>query len=350
MTLETQHLSLRGIDRTRSARYLCIALAHDERHMLASFLDHYRAFGDVTFVIVDDRSTDGTAEFLAAQEDVTVMEPKSGSTFAEHKREWRGQVLDRVASDRWIIAPDLDERLVWSGYPKRTFDMLLERIVAEGAQALFAIMLDMYADKPISEQILSGDDPAPVFPLFDDPRLDPASVWMRRAPGRFLRNWPTPEMTVVGGMRQRLIEEVNGGAGPLTRAARRSFGGLRDHRGSGNALVRRLTDGTGRTKPLNMTKIPVVRWQSGMRFYSGAHALNRPLNLASERAAMLHYPVTQGLEGIRRIVSRGQHAGNSVYYRRMEEVVRTNPRYAGTARFDTVADIEGIVTAPDGGA
>ena len=43
-------------------------------YLIRSFLDHHRKLGVDQFIIVDDRSTDGTREWLVAQPDCLVME------------------------------------------------------------------------------------------------------------------------------------------------------------------------------------------------------------------------------------------------------------------------------------
>lgn len=346
MTLETEHLKLRGPDRTDQAEYLCVALAHNEQNLLDPFFSHYRKVGNITFLFVDDRSTDGTGDYLANQPDVTVMVPKEGSTYAEHKREWRGQVLDLVGEGRWILAPDIDEHLFWHGSLNRSFPKMIETLESEGADALFAIMLDMYADKPLAEHVFRSGSLVSSFPFFDDPRKDPTNTWMERAPSRFLRDWRTPELMVVGGMRQRVVDQNTVKISKRHALARRWFGHLRDHRNTSGKLLRRLTRSTGHLPPINLTKVPLVKWRRGLRFYGGAHALNGELKLASERAVILHYPITRGHEGIKNMASRGQNMGGSAYYKRLLSVASTNPCYEGSTKLDDLSSLVGITLAP----
>lgn len=345
MVIGTDHLTLSGTDKTKRSGCLCILLAHNEGNLLKAFFDHYRRFGDMTFIVVDDRSTDGSAEYLAAQPDVTVLVPNDGSTYAEHKREWRGQVLDRVADNRWVLAPDADEHLVWHGAPGRSFAAMIDDLEAENADALYAIMLDMYADRPLSEHVFRDGTLSQSFPLFDDPRIDPCGTWMERGATRFLRSWPTPQMSLNGGMRMRLM---NGGSGDLgaKKLGRRLFGRLRDHRSARGKLIRRFTKHAGIKPPISLTKIPLVKWRRGLRFYGGAHCLNRKLQLASERGVLLHYPVTRGVAGLHHVVSRGQHMANSGYYSALLEVAQINPKYYGTRELKTIDDLQGILLPP----
>lgn len=60
--------------RVRDAKANAFAVVKDEQFYIRSFLDHHRRVGVEQFVIVDDRSTDGTRELLAAQPDCVVLE------------------------------------------------------------------------------------------------------------------------------------------------------------------------------------------------------------------------------------------------------------------------------------
>ncbi|WP_341861145.1 glycosyltransferase family 2 protein [Gymnodinialimonas sp. 57CJ19] len=346
MALETEHLQLVGADKTDRGAYVCLLLVHNEGNLIEPFLEHYRSFGNITFIVIDDRSTDGSTEFLLAQPNVTVLAPKEGSTYAKHKREWRGQVLDEVADGRWILAPDADEHLFWHGAPERSFDDLIRVLDAEGAGALYAIMIDMYADRPLDEHVYTGGSLSQSFPLFDDPRIDPAGTWMERGASRFLKNWPTPAVSVLGGMRQRLVDSQSSQLIPLRRFNRRLLGRLRDHQGMGSNFGRALTKHP-KTMPANLlTKLPLVKWKRGFRFYGGAHSLNAETAISSERAVLLHFPVTRGRDGLDSIVSRGQHSANSGHYRALLGVAEINPTYYGTRELTSLKDMDGITLPP----
>ncbi|MFZ5710654.1 MAG: glycosyltransferase family 2 protein [Pseudomonadota bacterium] len=60
----------------------CVLLVHNEMAVLPELLDHYRRCGPVSFLVVEDRSTDATPAFLAAQPDVTVFHPAAGTATA----------------------------------------------------------------------------------------------------------------------------------------------------------------------------------------------------------------------------------------------------------------------------
>ena len=82
---ERQRLIARGIRRRRALRplsdrtrriapddILCLATLRDERARLPYFLDYYRAMGVRHFLMVDNASGDGSADYLRAQPDVSL--------------------------------------------------------------------------------------------------------------------------------------------------------------------------------------------------------------------------------------------------------------------------------------
>ena len=112
----------------------CLVLTHNEGAVLVDFFRHYRAIGRMNFLVVDDRSDDGTFDFLMNQPDATIFRPKEGSNYAQHKREWRAILLDHFADDRWAIVPDVDEHLIWHDFETRSLHALLNDLESEGAE------------------------------------------------------------------------------------------------------------------------------------------------------------------------------------------------------------------------
>jgi hypothetical protein len=55
------------------ARASAFAVVRDESYNLRAFYDHHRALGVDQFMVLDDHSTDGTREWLAAQPDTVVL-------------------------------------------------------------------------------------------------------------------------------------------------------------------------------------------------------------------------------------------------------------------------------------
>ena len=131
-------------------------IVRDEMHFLPAFLPHYRKLGVGQFIFLDDGSTDGSLEFLAAQNDVVVL--KSSHRFGDHvdggaidkalpkdvRREivWRMLLRAKFATDRFALHLDVDEFLSLPGdMTLRDLSMYAE---AEGVDAIWAAMIDVY--------------------------------------------------------------------------------------------------------------------------------------------------------------------------------------------------------------
>lgn len=311
-----EYLTQVGPNRFNSKAIPVVALAHNEANILSDFLEHYRSLGPVTFLIVNDASTDGTGELLFRSSDVTVFQPNSGSTYRQHKARWRAELLNAFGVGQWCLVPDLDEHFVFSGA-----EGLLEyisQLEREGAEAVATLMIDMYADAPLKSLIHPADSEIPLgrrFNLFDGPE----SYAMRPVIGRTGRNYPTPPISFHGGPRHRLqFGRIFHDENPFIRSLLKKYLSL-DRPIAGHysvvrdqfiaRIAKRYFSGA-----LNLTKLGLVRWQEGMLFNGGAHKLNKRLPISESIAAFLHYPFTRGELGIEYTSNRGQHVGNGKHY------------------------------------
>src|SRR5690606_21595096 len=88
---------------------------HDEMYFLPEFFRYYRELGVERFVVLDDESSDGTAEFLAEQSDCMVI--RSDVRYfddvdgARAVYAWRQGLMERFCRDQWAIFADADEFL-----------------------------------------------------------------------------------------------------------------------------------------------------------------------------------------------------------------------------------------------
>ena len=330
-----QHLSrLGGPARSATGTIPCLALAHNEANIIGAFLDHYRALGPVSFIIVDDHSTDGTREFLQSQPDVTLYQPRPGSTYSRDKRAWRSEILDACADGRWCLVSDIDEHLVYRDMANTPLQSLIAELEREGAEALLCVMVDMYADKPLAEHEFKGGSLREAFPLFD--RIEKQNYRFLMPPSRFAEKYPTPPRFVTGGLVERLFSDPNKKPPtPLARYFLKRYADLSTPHNlstSGrmmNRLARILLKNHLPPLPLDLTKLALLRWHKGMQFSGGSHATNRPMRLSEKRGVMLHYRFTRGAEGIRYLAERGQHAEGGAYYARFLDEKMTSRSPAG---------------------
>ena len=291
-----------------------VAVAYNEELRLADFLRHHRELGITRFFIVDNGSTDGTAEILNAQADV-IRIPAS-KPFKDHKVLWRQAICDRYLAGKWVLALDIDELFIFAGRPEAGIPTLLRELDREGSEGLFCSLVDMYSDKPMAElDYKPGGHLVETCPYFDGTGY---RLMDRRCD---LDTYPTPFAYLYGGPRERMFSSERHST-LLDRLALRTLFNARRTRPLGPAgrfLAKRAARSlrNGRTEPSAvMSKVPLVKWQRGMTACPGQHIIGRKLELSRQRGALLHFKYLQDFpEKARTAAERGQYANNSAHYK-----------------------------------
>lgn len=329
----------------------CVTLCHQEALIIEQFLDHYRGLGCDRFLVVDDNSTDGTSEILARQDDVVLFRPREGIMFKDNLGPWRQALLDHFCDGRWVTLPDVDEFLYHSDMPV-PLQTVAEQLEAEGAQALLAVMVDMYADGPLGQKVYDGQGPIQeAYPYFDGQGMPPMGLRVVAPPSRFARRFPTPRVSFTGGVRERMF---------LQRSALTRFQGWMVARFAHmqrplhpsasqrilNRLVRAVTRKAFSDDPLVMNKFALLKWQRGTRFSRAPHFIDREVCVSERLAVFLHFKFYKGHGGFQYNVDRGQHAGGAKMYQKMvaqTDVLDASPMAEGSVRFHDVESLRGLL-------
>lgn len=277
-------------DRTAAIRpddILCASTVRNERVRLPYFLEHNRRLGVNHFLFVDNGSDDGTAEFLAAQPDVSLWESRSSYRLSRFGVDWLTWLQIRHAHGHWCLTLDADELFVYPHHETRPLRALTEWLDETGVQSFGAMLLDLYPRGPIGAQpYRAGDDPLRTLSWFDA-----GNYGMRR-------QHPLWNLWIQGGVR-----------------ARRFF-----------------AEDPRRAPTLN--KIPLVRWNRRYAYVNSTHQiLPRRLNLVyddagGERASgvLLH---TKFLDIVvdrsREEKARKEHFANSSLYEDYYDGLIGNP-------------------------
>lgn len=147
---------------------LAFACLRDEAVRIPWFLEYHRRLGVDRFFVVDNGSSDGSTEFLMSQPDVVVYYTNDSYAASECGLRWTNELLARFAGERWALTLDADELLSYPGCEKlglRSFTRYLESV---GADALRAMLLDMYSDHAVRETSYSPGQPfLDACPFFD---------------------------------------------------------------------------------------------------------------------------------------------------------------------------------------
>ena len=130
---------------------LCFVVEKDEATRLPDFLRHYRELGVDRFVIVDNDSTDGSAEFLASQADVVLFSTAANYAEAAMGMRWINHLIAELRTRNWCVIADADELLVYPHYERHPLPELTAYLDVHGFEAVAGFLLDMHAERPSAE-------------------------------------------------------------------------------------------------------------------------------------------------------------------------------------------------------
>ena len=266
-------------DRTRALRpgdVLLFACLRNERIRLPYFLDYYRTLGVGHFLLVDNGSDDGSAEYLVGHDDVSLWRTLAGYKQARFGMDWVGWLLFRHGHGHWCLTVDVDEFLVYPFCDTRPLPALTDWLDSSGLRSFPAMLLDMYPRGPVDAvPYAEGQNPFEIAQWFDA-----ANYTITRNP-EFRNLW------IQGGPRARAF----------------------------------FADRPAQAPALN--KIPLVKWRRRYAYVHSTHMLlPRGLNLTYDQwggelasGALLHAKFLHTLrEKADEEARRGQHyAGGREY-------------------------------------
>ncbi len=252
----------------------------NEAVRLPWLFDFYRRQGIDRFFVVDNGSDDGSRDWLLAQPDTHLFLTTDSYAVYGGGQRWLNHLLGRFGSGTWCLTIDVDEVLAYPHAERLGLKALTAHLDRSGAEALFAVMVDMYAEDSLADAIYrAGDDPLALCPCFD------------RA-GYVHRDCPDfPFHLVVGGLASRYLFD-------------------------------RKEDG------VYLHKVPLVRWQPGLHYASSTHTLF-PVPMATETGVLLHFKfIADFIERARIEAERRQ------YWQGAKRYSEFSRRFAHTARID----------------
>lgn len=321
-----------------------IVLCHNEALRLQHFLDYHRSIGIGHFLVVDNASTDGSAEILDQAPDVTRF--TSQRLYSECKSSWREVLSDIYLVGKWVAFLDVDELLIHPKWPQHSLPKYTEILDRSGYDCLLSIMVDMYPDE------VAGNVPYRQGTPFLDhsPFFDTGNYRLDFYKARQVEHgYPTPVVRLRGGARERLFHQhtIHHGTPVEKWLCRKVFSLSRSFRPTTfrrviDALARKFTErmDSGAGLP-NMGKVPLMRWREGCKFSSGIHRINTPMKVAPDLGALLHFKYLGDFsERITYNAARGQHTKGSAHYKQYSDVIETQgePRF----RFDGTRKFTGI--------
>lgn len=254
---------------------------------LPHFIQYYRGLGVNHFIMVDNDSTDGGAEFLKDQPDVTLFHAHGSYKRARFGVDWLNWLQRKYADGHWTLVVDPDELLVYPFCDTRPLRALTDWLDASSIKSFGAMLLDMYPKGRINDvPYRRGADPLQVVEWFDSGNYN-----IKRNP-KFGNLW------IQGGPRARTFFPVEPTRAPA------------------------------------LNKIPLVKWDKKYAYVSSTHMLlPRGLNLVydewgGEKASgvLLHTKFLPNFtEKAKEEMERGQHYANSHEYRAYAASGDANP-------------------------
>jgi hypothetical protein len=219
---------------------------------LPYLLEYHRKLGINRFLCLDNGSDDGTTEYLLAQDDCHCFHTE-GSHFAMNVEppNWTNAALNAFCEGRWCVLLDGDELLVYPGSEDVRLRNFCRFLDDDGANAMSAAVIDMYADGPATGFSYRQNQPF----VEAAPYFDPKPGWLKPISGRF------PPVQMFGGVRERLFWQGR----------------------------------FNRTMPPCLTTVPLVKWQRGMRYLIVRHFINQA-DLSTVTGALLHFKFLTGFQ------------------------------------------------------
>ena len=292
---------------------LAFACLRDEAERLPSWLAHNRRLGVDRFVIVDNGSTDGTADLLRREPDVSLWRTAASYRAARFGMDWLTALQHRLAPGHWCLTVDADELLVYPHWEERPLGALAAELERRGQPALGALMVELYPRGPLSQaRHAPGQDPVEALPWFDP------------GPYRARRQRPALNLWVQGGPRARTF----------------------------------FREAPARAPTLN--KLPFLRWRRGQAWLNSTHAALPPkLNLAWDgpgdprlSGALLHTKFLPGI--VARSADpahRAEHFGDPAAFAAYHDALAADPDlwHPGAVRYEGWRQLEALGLMSSGG-
>lgn len=159
------------VDRTATIgthSVLAFVTVRNEKPRLPYFLNYYRKQGVGHFLFVDNGSTDGGAEFLAGEPDVSLWRTEASYRNSRFGTDWLNWLKFRYGNGHWTLTVDPDEFLIYPFCDSRPIQALCDWLDQSGLRSLGTMLVDMYPRGAIDQDTYQpGQDPFELAPWFD---------------------------------------------------------------------------------------------------------------------------------------------------------------------------------------
>ncbi len=173
-------------------------MGRNESLRLPYFFEYYFSKGVDRVFYIDNGSTDQSMQIALGQENVHVFQTRENF---KHYSNWMEILLERYGKGHWCLAADVDEIL---NYPYADVISLKEYchfLESQGYTAVQNYLLDMYSDKPVSQNAYTaGENPLAVCSYFDPAFEESEKYWLNEKTQEYF-----PLKRITGNLRYRLF-------------------------------------------------------------------------------------------------------------------------------------------------
>ena len=141
--------------------------------MLPCFLEHHRRLGVDQFVFLDLSEDGGLARRLGDDLDCAVWRPRAAAD-PEQAIFWLNFLRRRYATGRWCLSLEPSDLFVFARSESRRIKDLTDFLETEHRDHIYALVVEMYGDRPTAGAGLDADD----SPLDRLPYFDPLGYWV----------------------------------------------------------------------------------------------------------------------------------------------------------------------------
>jgi glycosyltransferase involved in cell wall biosynthesis len=172
-----------------------MCVLRNEAARLPLFFEHHRKLGIDRFFMIDNASSDGSAELLLNEPLADVFLAESSFFESHFGLHWYNAIARAYAQGNWVLMADADELFVYDGMASHDINALARRLESQGADRIYAPMIDLYTSGSIGSRKRSVAEI-----MASDCWFDSAGYHVERYPSGWI---------LVGGPRERLFNTEN---------------------------------------------------------------------------------------------------------------------------------------------
>lgn len=266
----------------------------NEGHRLEFFLKYYRNLGVKHFFFIDNCSNDDTIKICEGEDDVSLFQANGSYKESNFGMDWLNYLLSKYGSNHWCLTCDPDEFLVFPNIETRNLIDLTSYLDSINKESFFSCMVDMYANKKLSEvEYKPGLNPLNSFKYFD------GYGYVKSYNDFFHNDW------IQGGVRRRVFFSSEPTSSPA------------------------------------LNKISLIKWKKHYVYIQSMHmALPRRLNECvggnNVTGALLHFKFIPQIQiKINEELKLKQHFGGSIEYKNYAAKIKNFSNF-----FDSTVSIE----------